>query len=805
MEDKTVIQEKRIQSTIIRRRRAAEEVKPAVTATAEASKVKVDEDLSASAKKGARGRPKQDKGDSAALQTGAEAAEAPIEPSGVEATQGAQETAAETVGLKPEEAIQDPRLMPGGPPVGTILKLNTSGVAAKEEAGAVKGVLPKTEKTAEEEDELFKKAKAAKKKPSLKNIGGDVSEYGDVSQIRKMFVQDRVFQPVRALRMGKKKAKKEGKKTQVTVPKASKRIVSILEGISVGDLAHQMGIKSTEVIKVLMKMGSMATVNQRLDFDTAFLVGQELGWEVKKQVREEERILAAAQSGERTEDLLTRAPIVTVMGHVDHGKTSLLDKIRNAQVAQGEAGGITQHIGAYRVKIPKGVVTFIDTPGHEAFTAMRARGASVTDIVILVVAADDGAKPQTFEAIDHAKAANVPIIVAVNKIDKPEADPAKVKRELTDKGLVPEEWGGSTIYVNVSAKTGDGIEQLLEMILLQAELLELKSNPNKLAKGVIIESRLDKNKGPVATVLVREGTLKLGDSIVVGEHFGRVRVMTNDVGVGVEQALPGVPVEMLGLHATPGAGEILQALADEQDAKLIAEQRQIKLRESRLKLGQKISLEDIYAQLKTGEVFELRMIVKGDVQGSVEALCESFAKLSTDRVKVKVLHSSVGGISESDVMLASASNALIIGFNVRPEIKAIELAKQEKVDIKIFSIIYDATETVKKAMEGLLPKIIKEVYLGRAEVRQVFNVSKIGKVAGCYVVDGLLRRNGPIRLLRDNVIVFEGQLSSLKRFKDDAREVTQGFECGLGIEGFNDLKEGDVVEAFVREEESAKL
>ncbi len=823
MEEKTVIQEKRIQSTIIRRRKATVEEPKAAPVEATVSVVTKEAEQPEVTENAATRKRTSKKNEEqvettpveveAAMQNVAavEQVEPAIVPQEVAATKS--ESSVVTKGAATE--TMDPRMLPGGPPVGSIIKLphmlqkEKAQEEAKKQSGLVDRAVVKTPKQIEEEaDDALKKAKAAKRKPVLKDIGGDISEYGNVSQIRNVFLQqqDRVFQPVRSMRVGKKKTKvREGNKTLVTVPKASKRVLEIHDQIQVGELAHQMGVKSAEIIKILMKMGTMATVTQNIDYDTAYLIGQELGWEIKKGVQEEQKILSAVIQEDKAEDLLPRAPIVTVMGHVDHGKTSLLDKIRNSKVAAGEAGGITQHIGAYRVKTSRGNVTFIDTPGHEAFTAMRARGASITDLVILVVAADDGAMPQTMEAIDHAQAANVPIIVAVNKIDKPEANPDKVKRELSEKNLVPEEWGGTTMFVNVSAKTGQGIEDLLERIILQSEVLELKSNPSKLAKGFIIESRLDKSRGPLATVLIKEGSLKVGDPIVVGLCHGKVKMMLDDQGNEVKVAEPSMAVELLGLSEVPSAGEQLQALNDEKDVKLISEQRAIKAREVRLASGQKISLEDIYSQLKTGEVFELRMVIKGDVQGSVEAVRDAFNRLSTDRVKVKVLHTGVGGITESDIMLASASNALVIGFNVRPEIKAIDLAKKEGIEIQVFSIIYEAIDTVKKAMQGLLPKIIKEKYLGRAEVRQVFTVSKVGKVAGCYVIDGLLRRNAHIRILRDNVILYEGTLSTLKRFKDDAREVEKGFECGLGVHGYADLKEGDVIESFTKEEEIAEL
>ncbi len=493
------------------------------------------------------------------------------------------------------------------------------------------------------------------------------------------------------------------------------------------------------------------------------------------------------------------------MGHVDHGKTSLLDAIRKAQVAAGEAGGITQHIGAYQVKHPKGLITFLDTPGHEAFTAMRARGASVTDIVILVVAADEGIRPQTIEAIHHAKAAEVPIIVAINKIDKPEADLERVKRQLAEHQLVPEEWGGDTIYAPVSAKALQGIEELLEMILLQAEVLELKANPKKMAKGVVIESRLDRGKGPVATVLIQEGTLHAGDSVIAGVHFGRVRAMHDDQGREIKEAGPSVPVEILGLPGVPNAGEVLDAVSEDGMAKVLAEHRENKEKQQKVLATSRASLEDLFKQVQEGETQELKLLLKGDVQGSVEAIRDALLKLPSDKVRVTLLHSGVGGITESDIMLASASNAIVIGFNVRPDNKALSIAEHEKVEVKVYNIIYNVLDDIKKAMEGLLAPTLKEKYLGRAEVRNTFNISKIGTIAGCFVVDGSLTRNAKVRLLRDSVIVYDGKLNSLKRFKDDAKEVQQGYECGMGLENFNDIKVGDIIEAYVVESIAAKL
>ncbi len=604
----------------------------------------------------------------------------------------------------------------------------------------------------------------------------------------------------------KKKGKErvvETRKTEITVPKAIKRIIKISETISVGELAKRMGIKATDLIKSLMKMGMMVTINHTLDFDTAVILASEYGYEVENVAVDLDEILESTPDA--PESLLKRPPVVTIMGHVDHGKTSLLDAIREANVIAGEAGGITQHIGAYDVELNGRKITFLDTPGHEAFTAMRARGAKVTDIVILVVAADDGVMPQTREAINHSKAAGVPIIVAVNKIDKPDSRPDQVKRELMEYGLVSSEWGGDTTMVEVSAKKRLNLEELLEMVLLQADMMDLMANPDKQAKGTVVEARLDKGRGPVATVLIQEGTLKNGDYCVVGIHSGRVRAMQNDRGEKVLEAGPSMPVELVGLSGVPDAGDIFVSMKDEKQAREIATLRQIKQREIELAKHTKLSLEDLYKRIQSGEVKDLNVIVKGDVQGSVEAVSESLRKLSTEAVRLNVIHSAVGAVTETDVNLAAASNAIIIGFSVRPEVKAQNLAEKEGVDIRLYSIIYDAVEDVKKAMEGLLEPTLKEKYLGRSEVREVFSVPKIGNVAGCYVQDGKMLRNAQVRLLRDNVVIYEGKMSSLRRFKDDVKDVASGYECGIGLENYNDIKIADIIEAFEIEKIATKL
>ena len=576
--------------------------------------------------------------------------------------------------------------------------------------------------------------------------------------------------------------------------------VSIPDEINVGEFAQRMKRTAADVIKELMKLGVMASVSEMIDFDTAALVAEEMGAKVEKEVHVtiEERLFDEREDKE--EDLKPRDPVVVVMGHVDHGKTSLLDAIRKTKVTEGEAGGITQHIGAYRVKINDKPITFLDTPGHAAFTSMRARGAQVTDIAILVVAADDGIMPQTIEAINHAKAANVPIIVAVNKIDKEGANPDRVLQQLTEYELVPEEWGGDTIVCNISAKFGQGIENLLEMVLLTAEVADLKANPDRQAKGTVIEAKLDKGRGPVATMLVQNGTLHTGDVVVAGTAVGRVRAMTDDDGRKIQAAGPSVPVEIIGLGEVPGAGDIFYAVDDERMARELVEQRKQKEKDERNKHFHKVTLDNLFASIQEGEMKELGIIVKADVQGSVEALRASLEKLSNEEVRVRVIHGAVGAINESDVMLAAASGAIIVGFNVRPDRAAADSAAAQGVDMRMYRIIYDCIEEMEQAMKGMLAPKFREAVLGHAEVRTTFRVSGVGTIAGCYVQDGKIQRAAQVRIVRDGIVIHEGVLSSLKRFKDDVKEVASGYECGCGFENFNDIKEGDVFEAFVMEE-----
>lgn len=612
-----------------------------------------------------------------------------------------------------------------------------------------------------------------------------------------------------SMRISRSKSRRKGAQPQPQAPitqpiKAAKRKIRVEEAIRVADMAQQMGVKANEIIKVLFNLGVMATINQALDLDTATLVASEFGYEVEKVGFSEEDYLSQAEA-DVPESLKPRPPVVTIMGHVDHGKTSLLDAVRKSNVTSGEAGGITQHIGAYHVRTRRGDIVFLDTPGHEAFTAMRARGAQITDLVILVVAADDGVMEQTREAINHSRAANVPIVVAVNKMDKPGADPDRVLRELSELGLQPEDWGGDTIVAKVSAKTREGLDDLLELVALQAEIMDLKANPDKLARGRIVEARLDKGRGPIATVLIQEGTLHTGDDFVCGPFAGRVRAMANGQGKKVKEAGPSMPVEVQGFDGVPEAGEEFMVVADEKIARRISEARAMRRRERDLASSTRVTLETFLAQTDDEEAKTLNLVVKADVQGSLEAITEALGKQNTDKVKINVVHGGTGAISESDILLASASKAIIIGFNVRPAARIKDIAEKENVDIRYYDIIYKLVDDVKSAMAGMLAPVRKEVYLGQAEVRKVYNLPKIGAIAGSYVADGKIVRNAGVRLLRDGVVAYTGKISSLKRFKEDAREVVKGNECGVGLENFNDIKVGDIIEAFETVEEAATL
>ena len=730
----------------------------------------------------------------------------PVEPAAkTEAVKPGPETVSRAPGqerkplsVQPPEA---PRPAPGGRkefPRRTDLKI-------VKDVGAAVPLPSRTEKSGRQPEAEKPRKKGGK--PPVEVL------MGEAPPRKKAFIQKLVDRKGRQIevdredrsskwREEKKAAPVKMKKTLITTPKAIKRRIRVDEAISVGELAKRMGTKASEVINKLMGMGLMVTINQAIDCDTATLIAADFGYQVEAAQNERDETLQRTEDS--PENLKPRAPVVTIMGHVDHGKTSLLDAIRETNVIGGEAGGITQAIGAYHVHLKGRDIVFLDTPGHEAFTAMRARGAKVTDIVVLVVAADDGVMGQTVEAINHAQVAGVPIIVAINKIDKPGADPGKIRQALTEYKLLSEEWGGDTIFCEVSAKKKQGLEELLEMILLQADVMELKADPDRPARGVIIEAKLDRGRGPVATVLIQEGTLREGDAFVSRTEYGRVRAMINDQGRRISEAGPSMPVEVIGFSRVPQASSEFICVEDEKKARIIGEYWIRKEREKELSASSKITLEQLYQRMKEG-VKELNVILKGDVQGSIEALVDALNKLSTEEIKLKIIHSSTGTITETDVMLASASDAVIIGFNVRPDARVVEVAEQERVDIKLYDIIYNVIADVRAAMEGLLDPIFKEVVQGRAEVREIFRVPKIGAIAGSYVTDGKITRSAGLRLLRDGVVVYEGRIASLRRFKDDAKEVASGFECGIGIEGFNDIRVADVIEAYVKEQIERKL
>ncbi len=625
-----------------------------------------------------------------------------------------------------------------------------------------------------------------------------------VSKQRKQSV--RKSQPFRmdddVVRGGKRARSRKPSAQQMMAPIKIETAYMTQETITVKDLTERIGKPAGEILKKLLLLGNMATINSELDYDTASLVCSEFGVELIKRLGRtaEDQMIETADEIDDASELQPRPPVITIMGHVDHGKTSLLDYIRDAHVTRGEAGGITQHIGAYTVNLNGQTITFLDTPGHEAFTAMRARGAQSTDIAVLVVAADDGVMPQTVEAINHAKAAGVPIIVAINKMDKPEANPERIKQDLTAYNMVPEDWGGDTIMVPVSAKTGEGVDTLLEMILLQAEVLQLQANPNRLARGIIIEAKLDKSRGSLATVLLKNGTLRVGDNIIAGMATGRVRALLNDRGENVREAGPAMPVEISGFDTVPQAGDEMIAVSDDKLVRQVAKEREDRLKEQRVAASSAVTLDTLFANIKEGEQLTLNILIKADVQGSAEAVRQSLEKLNTDQVKINVLHSGVGAITKDDVNLAATANAIIIGFNIRPDNNAREVAAKENIDIRLYRVIYQAIEDIEKAMKGMLAPEFKEVILGHAEVRNVFKITGSGTIAGCYVTDGKMQRNQPVRLLRDNVVIFEGKLSSLRRFKDDVREVASGYECGIGLENYNDIKDKDVIECFMMEE-----
>ena len=687
-----------------------------------------------------------------------------------------------TVSEEPQvKPVQAPPVVPPPPDALVTAKKKTAAVEAMEAEAAAREKLKKAKKaprTREEDEAKFK---------------NDATRWGDLRAIPVQRREDR------------SKHIHHASPTEVTKPR--KKSVKLSAGVSVKEFAELIGQRPADVVRKLMEMGQMVTFNQSINLEAASLIAEEYGTRVEVSTEKVGEALleeAAQSSGE--EHAVLRPPVVTIMGHVDHGKTSLLDAIRLTKVAEGEAGGITQHIGAYIVGVRGKQVTFLDTPGHEAFTAMRARGAKATDIVILVVAADDGVMPQTVEAIHHAKAAGVPLIVAINKVDKPGANVDRVKNALTEHGLVPEPWGGDTIMVEVSAKQRTGLDQLLEMILLQAEVLELKADPARMAKGLVIEAKLDRGRGPIATVLVQGGTLHVGDAFVVGNFSGRVRALITDTGSKATEAGPSVPVEVIGLPGVPSAGDLFTIVKDERVAREIAQERAMKQRAADLAGPAKVSLDDLFAKIQEGNVKELPIVIKADVQGSAEALAAAVEKMPAGAVKLRVMHSGVGGITETDILLAAASKAIVIGFNIRPEPKASALAEREGVDVRLYSIIYDALNDIRAAMEGLLEPTLKERILGRAEVRQMFTIPKAGLVAGCYVVDGVISRASVgVRVIRDSVVAYEGKLGSLRRFKDDVREVQQGYECGITVENFNDLKAGDIIEAYAIDKIAAKL
>ena len=729
----------------------------------------------------------------------------PMAPEAVE-TPASPEVLTPPAPMEEVQTVAPPLVEPIAPSSG-VIKVIPSPVGAKEEAEK-KADKDKKKGKVELKPELRKdfasKFKEKAKRPKRPQLYPEVEEAETIAEVPVEARKWQDFKPIH--RKEDRKALRRGPAVSSDITKPRRKVVKLYEGMTVKEFSELIGQKVPSIISKLMVMGKMATINHPISLDEASLIAEEYG--VKAELvseKTEEEILNPSMPEDPTA-LQPRPPVITIMGHVDHGKTSLLDAIRQTKVTEGEAGGITQHIGAYTVTVGDKKVTFLDTPGHEAFTAMRARGAKVTDIVILVVAADDGVMPQTIEAINHAKAANVPIIVAINKIDKPEANPDRVKNALAEYELIPEAWGGKTIFAEVSAKKKIGLDELLEMILLQAEVLELKVNPSRPMVGTIVEAKLDRGRGPVATVLVQQGTLKVGDIFVTGAHFGKVRALINDKGKKVDTAGPSTPVEVIGLDGVPLAGDTFVVVADERVAKEVAQSRSQRQRLLELSQTRRVTLDDLYQEIQEGTVKELNIIVKADVQGSAEAIKESLEKLGSAAVKLRVIHRGVGSITESDILLASASNAIVIGFNVRPETKAQELAERENVDIRLYTIIYDAIADVKAAMEGLLEPTLKERTLGRVEVRQIFQIPKQGVIAGGHVSSGMVSRNSAgARVIRDGAVVYEGKIGSLRRFKDDVKEVQAGYECGIGIENFNDIKVGDIIEVYTHDKIAAKL
>jgi translation initiation factor IF-2 len=803
-----MIEEKRIKPTVIRRRKKIVKIGPEdqkITEKKEEPAAPVAEEVKEAAPK------KEARKD---LETPAKRKVAPKKKEVAKGKKPSEEAKPEKIPAKP--AARKARKKPKEQPAKIIKmpdEVPPKKVVKEKEKRPVKKAdlksLPVEEVTPKPVEDVEKAAKKKKdkKKPGMKKEEDsgvrlrhrrlEVFERADLYEDRGPRIKDR-----KAAKKTRETAKKL-KHTEITVPKAIKRRLKVQESVTVFELARAMGVKASELLKKLLGMGVMTSINKSIDFETASIVADDFGYELGLDTFELDRIIEGVE--DRPEDLKPRPPVVTIMGHVDHGKTSLLDYIGHSNIIGGESGGITQHIGAYYVEAKGGDIVFLDTPGHEAFTAMRARGAKVTDIIVLVVAADDGVMQQTKEAIDHARAAGIPIIVAINKIDKPEANPEKVMRQLAELDLVPEAWSGDTIFGNISAKTGEGIDELMELILLQAEVLELKANPDKTARGTIIEAKLDKRKGSVATVLIKEGMLTKGDYFICGENYGRVRAMMNNLGKNIGSALPSVPVEIHGISGVPMAGDEFIVVKDEKTARQIALYRQARLKEREISKRGVVSLEDLYEKIREGKIKELNLILKADVQGSLEALAESLKKLGTEEVKIRMIHSSTGAITESDVMLASASHAIVIGFRVRANPRVVQIAEREGVDIRYYDVIYNLIEDIHKALAGLLEPVYKENVIGRADVKEVFNVSKVGTVAGCYVTDGQVERNAMARLLRDEIVIFDGKIASLKRFKGDVKDVQSGYECGIGLESFQDIKPGDVIEVYHIEKTQAEL
>ncbi len=811
--------EKRVKSTVIRRRAVRLPAEEAAEAAAPAAPAEPAETAEPAVKPEAAPPEKERK---AEQPEPAAEAEKPAEPRAEEPPAAAAAPEAEKAPGKPEPPVKkepdlsrqaqiirrpEPAERREGPrppaavtPQAQIRKpagpapVHPRGQAAPPAGAEARGAAPGADKKGKKAVEVVMDSVAAKKKTMIKQVIDKKDK-----RVRLREIEEEESPRWKGERRA---AVVKMKKTEITTPKAIKRRIRIAEAIRVGELAKQMGVRASDVINKLLGLGMMVTINQAIDVDAATLIAAEFGYQVEAVTAEYDELMQRVEAEPR--NLKPRAPVVTVMGHVDHGKTSLLDAIRQTNVIDGEAGGITQAIGAYHVHVKDRDIVFLDTPGHEAFTAMRARGAKVTDIVVLVVAADDGVMEQTVEAINHSRSAGVPIIVAVNKIDKPNATPDRIKQELAQHGLVPEDWGGDTLFADISAKKKIGIENLLELILLQADVLELKADPDRPARGIIIEAKLDKGRGPVATVLIQEGTLREGDAFSAKTEWGRVRAMINDQGQRVKEAGPSMPVEVIGFSSVPQAGSEFIGVEDEKKAKSISEYWIRKEREKELAASSKITLEQLYQRIKEGAK-ELNVILKADVQGSLEALTEALNKLSTDEIKLKIIHSSTGAVTETDVMLASASDAIILGFKVRPDARVVEIAGKEGVEIKLYDVIYNAINDVRAAMEGLLEPEFREVVQGRAEVRETFRIVKVGTVAGCYVTDGKIPRSASVKLVRDGVVVYDGKIASLKRFKDDAKEVAAGMECGLGIEGYNDIRVGDVIEAYITEQIERKL